>query len=154
MLKFRQIFLKKIIIWLFKSLNNTNRYNKKKKLSLLPKNQTIKNSYISNAFIENTLKKEVAFNLKYSGKFYTADQIFVDLSKKIIDKKFTSTDIDQALEELEKEKIIYLYKLPFLGIELWGTANLLDRNLVPMETCIADTGCRAFIRRYKYQNRM
>lgn len=154
MLKFRQIFLKKIIIWLFKSLNNTKRNNKKNKLSLLPKNQTIKNSYISNAFIENTLKKEVAFNLKYSGKFYTADQIFVDLSKKIIDKKFTSTDIDQALKELEKEKTIYLYKLPFLGKELWGTANLLDRNLLPLENCIADTGCRAFIRRYKYQNRL
>lgn len=154
MLKFKQFLQKKSII---SRLRNSIRFcyeNKQRNLSLLTNNQKIKSVISDNEFYVYSLENYIKYLIKQGEKFLTADQIFSILSAKKNDIKFTAKEVDLALRELEKCRKIYLYKLPILDIELWGTANLLDRNLIPVENCITDENCRARVHSYKIQNHL
>lgn len=154
MLKFKQFLQKKSII---SRLGNTIRLcykDKQRDLSLSTNNQKIKNVISDNEFYVYSLENDIKYLIKKAEKFLTADQIFSMLSTEKNDIKFTAKGIDLVLRELEKCRKVYLYKLPFLDIELWGTANLLDRNLIPVENCITDENCRARVHSYKIQNHL
>lgn len=152
MLKFKQFLQKKSIISRLRNSIRLCNENKQKKISLLTNNQKIKNVISGNDIYVYSLENDIKYLIKQAEKFFTADQIFSILSAKKNVIKFTSKEVDLALRELEKCRKVYLYKLPNLNIELWGTANLLDRNLIPMENCIADENYRSRVHSYKIQN--
>lgn len=154
MLKFKQFLQKKSII---SRLRNSIRFcyeNKQINLSLLTNNQKIKSVISDNEFYVYSLENYIKYLIKQGEKFLRADQFFSIISAKKNDIKFTSKEVDLALRKLEKCRKVYLYKLPILNIELWGTANLLDRNLIPVENCITDENYRAIIHSYKIQNHL
>lgn len=154
MLKFKQFLSKRRLISRLRNLIRFGYNYKRRNLGLLINNQEINNYIPNEAICVNSLKKNIKTLTKQSAKFLTTDEISTILSNKKNDSKFTSKEIVLTLKELEKSREIYLYKSPVLSIELWGTANLLDRNLIPLEDCITDQNCRAKVNSYKIQNHL